>query len=170
MTALYQWVYYMDLPLLILLGVLLLALWTGLSLAVPRRVWRWVCAALLPVCLYLIYAGTLRGRGPGDYENYFLPFQVVFLYGLSAQYVREFVLNCVLFAPLGAALSFALPPRRWWLCLPIAAAVSLAAEVLQTALRVGYFQTDDLLCNLLGTLVGSVPFLLHSALAKRKNS
>ncbi|MBQ9859784.1 MAG: VanZ family protein [Clostridia bacterium] len=166
MSALYQWVYYMNLPLLILLGVGLLAVWTALSLALPRRAWRWVCAALVPLCLYLVYAGTLRGRGVGEYENYFIPFQVVVLHGLSAQYIREFVLNCVLFAPLGATLSFALP--RWWLCLPSAAVISLAVEILQASLRVGYFQTDDLLCNLLGTLVGALPYLIHSALAKRR--
>ena len=169
MTALYNLVYYMNIPLLCLLGVVLLALWTGLSLAVPRRVWRWVCTALVPLCLYLIYAGTLRGRGVGDYENYFIPFEVVFRHGLSAQYLREFVLNSVLFAPLGATLSFALPPKRWWLCLPTAFLLSLAVEVLQSSLRVGYFQTDDLLCNLLGCGVGVLPFAI-STLAKRKKN
>ena len=93
---------------------------------------------------------------------------MVFRHGLSLQYVREFVLNSVLFAPLGATLSFVLPPKRWWLCLPIAAMLSLAVEILQTTLRVGYFQTDDLLCNLLGALVGAVPFLVYSTLAKRR--
>ena len=168
MSAVYHYVYNMDLLPLCLAGILLLALWTGLSLWLPRRGWRWLNGLLVPLCIYLVCAGTLRGRGVGDYENYFIPFEVVFRHGMSLQYLREFVLNGVLFAPLGATLSFAVPPRRWWLCLPIAAGLSLTVEILQAATRVGYFQTDDLLCNLLGALVGTVPFLIHSTLAKRR--
>ncbi|MBQ8683166.1 MAG: VanZ family protein [Clostridia bacterium] len=177
MNQLYFFVYYMDLPLLYLLAVLLLGGWTAASAFCGRRYprfWRWLCTGLVPVCLYLVYAGTLRGRLPGEHQHFFIPFQVLFTTDDFAQVFRETTLNTLLFAPLGAVLPFALPlkkpAQRIWAVAGIALAVSLTVEILQASLRVGHFQTDDLFLNVLGCLIGTSAFLVYRWANKEKTT
>lgn len=80
--------------------------------------------------------------------------------------LEENLLNALLFAPLGEALAFVAPSplrrrgpwRDLWRGLLLAAAVgcacSLAAELLQWRLHLGFFDVDDVLNNTLGCTLG----------------
>ncbi len=72
------------------------------------------------------------------------------------------VVNWLLYVPLGCLLSFTWPER---FCLQgvmrglsrmllVAFTCSLATEITQYSLKVGYFETDDLLANVLGACLG----------------
>lgn len=165
MTELYQFVYYMELPQLVLLGFGLLCAYGTLAVLAGQRfprAWRLASLLVAALAVYMVYAGTLRGRVPGEHVNYFIPFQVLFVTEDMWQVVREAVLNTLLFVPLGATLPFVLQrvggKRRIWPAVAVAAALSLTVELLQLTLQVGHFQTDDLLLNSLGCLIGTLPY------------
>ena len=65
------------------------------------------------------------------------------------------LLNIAMFLPLGVLLPLAVKPfRRWYWMLTAGAGTSLVIEVLQYSLGRGQADVDDLICNILGAMLG----------------
>ena len=171
MSQLYHTVYFMNIPLLYLLAAGFLAGWTGMEFLSRRRprLFRWGCRGLIPVALWLIYCATLWKREPGVHTHYPFPLEVLFLEGFTEDFARQFTLNTLLFVPFGAVVSGALPTgvrRRVLVTVLVGLGVSLTVELVQLFGRMGHFQTDDLLCNVLGSFLGALPCWAITVLAK----
>ena len=70
--------------------------------------------------------------------------------------------NVLLLFPLGILLPAVFRPmKRWWLCVPVLALVSLGIELLQWYFGVGVADVDDSILNFAGALAG---YLLYSVL------
>ena len=70
-------------------------------------------------------------------------------------------MNMLLFLPLGLSLPFALPQK--WKCKALLSAVagfllSVGVEAIQYFFRIGDCETDDVLMNTLGMLIGTSSF------------
>lgn len=63
-------------------------------------------------------------------------------------------LNVLMFVPIGGLYKLAVKHSRWWTMLTVAAAFSLAIELMQLLLHLGYCEVDDLVHNCLGALIG----------------
>ena len=79
--------------------------------------------------------------------------------------VRSLLLNILLFTPLGAAAVYLLPERlsvfrRILLTALLGLALSICIEVLQYRLSLGNAEVDDVLCNTVGALTGSIALML----------
>lgn len=75
--------------------------------------------------------------------------------------------NVLLFIPYGFLCCWAFAPlRNLFSCALFGALTSMAVESLQLATGRGYFQIDDILTNILGTVIGFLLFLPF--LSKRK--
>lgn len=67
--------------------------------------------------------------------------------------------NVLLFIPYGIVCAWAFKAlRRFFPCAMIGLATSIAVECMQLYTGRGYFQVDDILTNLLGSIVGYVVF------------
>ena len=126
-----------------------------------------------------LYSLTLGGRVAGTESKAKLELlwsyrESLVLFGESPSVSNEslfteIVLNMMLFAPLGALLAFAWPKRfrgmrGVGLVAVAGACVSLAIELSQWVFRLGLFELDDVLNNMLGAVGGYLVFSAMSTL------
>ena len=142
------------------------ALWGYLCAHADRRKWRFTNALLLLAATLIILHATLLSRTPGTYAAVLTPFAA-----LAA--AREMLMNVFLFFPLGLTMSNALP-RKWhrWLRISLTTLtgciLSAGIEYAQYRFALGMAETDDVICNTLGTFVGATSLLLAHAMEKHK--
>ena len=99
------------------------------------------------------------------------------LYDLRSDLVRQehailmLVLNTLIFVPWGVLLPVLYRPFRkfWWIFLA-GLGLSLAIEVTQYFGKIGIFETDDLIFNTLGTILGFLLYKLCGILFHSKTS
>lgn len=123
------------------------------------------------VCYLVIVAGaTLLGR-PGAYEGMA---QGLFSSYLSAWYSfdlmdwRNLILNICMFIPFGFLLPLAAPKfRSFWKTYLAGFIVTLIIEGCQYFMHIGVFEADDILNNLVGTMIGYGLAFLVLRLARR---
>lgn len=80
-------------------------------------------------------------------------------------------LNAFFFLPLGLSLPYLMPEKvkhKVLLALIIAAAFSIAIEIVQLIFRLGLCETDDVIMNTLGAAVGTLSFWINNRLANKK--
>lgn len=68
---------------------------------------------------------------------------------------RNLLLNVLMFCPIGFLLPFTFPGfRKWWATYLVGFGATLLIETMQYVRRCGVFQTDDLLNNFMGAMIG----------------
>ena len=151
----------------------LLLLWPMLCQRVGER--RRVLFNTVLACmatLVILYA-TILTRTPGGSEAILTPFASLTAARQQPELYREMLMNVFLFFPLGLTLSNALP-RRWhrWgkiiLTTLVGCALSAGIEYAQYRYALGLAETDDVICNTLGTFVGSTSLLIAHAIEKSR--
>lgn len=164
MTALFHWIYCLDiLPALLLTAGLTLG-FLLLRHPLHRRVFAALCAALLAVWLGAVLRLTLLSRSPelfsqGHTLRPFASYLRFFREG-DPELLRSDFMNILMFYPVGMLL-IQLLPRRWSLrrrlLVTVAAAclTSAAIELTQYFASLGQLETDDLLHNTLGAFLGA---------------
>ena len=113
---------------------------------------------------------TLHHRLPGERELILMPFHSFVEARAQREMYREMLMNVFLFVPLGVTMPFALhknsqtvrSKRRKIILFTIAFALilSVVIESIQFFFAMGIAETDDVLCNTLGTALGTFSFLL----------
>ena len=104
-------------------------------------------AMYLLVILYM----TIFSRKSGDRSMSLRPF-VYYKYFFTNDYLRRQILNNILlFVPLGIILS---QLRPQWSTVRLLPCISLVIEILQFITARGLFETDDIIHNSLGGMIG----------------
>lgn len=151
---------------------LLLAVWGALSACVAERQWRPGNLALLLLMTAAILYATLFSRAEGG-GLILTPFAALAAARVQPELYREMLMNVFLFFPLGLTLSNALP-RRWnrWLRIGVTTLagclLSAGIECAQYRFALGLAETDDVLCNTLGALLGAASLLVAHAIESHK--
>ena len=151
---------------------LLLAVWGALSARVAERQWRPGNLALLLMSAAVILYATLFSRAEGG-GLILTPFAALAAARQQPELYREMLMNVFLFFPLGLTLSNALP-RRWnrWLRIGVTTLagclLSAGIECAQYRFALGLAETDDVLCNTLGALLGAASLLVAHAIESHK--
>lgn len=146
-------------------AAVILFLWAIMSLIRPKG-WRTFNLILIPLSLIGVAFATLIGRtAGGEHAVYLIPFEKWQWALIQPEYYREMFMNGLLFVPFGTAASYLLSEKHGLAAriLPAVTAaliISSAVEYLQYRLNVGYFDIDDILCNVLGAFFGSAHLLL----------
>ena len=129
--------------------------------------------ALACVAAFIILYATILTRTPGDYEVILTPFATFAAARQQPELYREMLMNVFLFFPLGLTLSNALP-RKWhrWskiaLTTLVGCILSAGIEYVQYRYALGMAEVDDVICNTLGTFVGSTSLLVAHAIEKSR--
>lgn len=109
--------------------------------------------------LMLNFGGTNAGH-----QANFMPFKTIvpYLLGYKGLIIAgvNLVGNIALLVPLGFLVPFVYRNMTWKTSLALAAAAGLVIEVLQTVLRVGIFDIDDVILNALGVMIGYSAFVI----------
>lgn len=126
--------------------------------------WIWLCAiiASIPVYIHLVlWITVIRGDIIQEENVILVPLRVlcdILTRGWNGVglYVAEAIIgNVILFLPLGLLISMALHHKsNTWVSLLLGIACSFSIEYYQLVHCVGTFEVDDIICNLLGALMG----------------
>jgi len=107
--------------------------------------------------LMLNFAGTNAGHAP----NY-VPFTTIvpYLLGFKGWIIAgvNLVGNVALLVPIGFLVPFVHRSMTWKKSLALGVVAGLAIEVMQSVLRVGIFDIDDVILNALGVVLGYAAF------------
>lgn len=80
-------------------------------------------------------------------------------WGINARNNAFVVENVLLFIPYGFVCAWALrAAKRFWFCTLLGLFTSIGIECMQLVTGRGYFQIDDILTNVLGTVIGYILF------------
>lgn len=151
-----------------LLGLAGVLLWYFLMLCLKdkEKLVKMLSALLLVTAIGVVIASTLFSREKGEYSIRLIPFQ--FLWNRTLNWdatMRPMIMNVILFVPVGVSAPFLFGSRTGALKRIIIVSlgvfhVSAVLEVTQLLLHVGTFETDDILCNTIGAVLGMLPYLI----------
>lgn len=103
------------------------------------------------------------GTNPGQHAN-LLPFTTIvpYLLGYKGWIIAGINLggNIALLVPLGLLLPLLSQNITWKRALVVGVAAGLGIEIMQTVLRVGIFDIDDVILNALGVMLGYWAFII----------
>lgn len=159
--------------------ILLISIWTILEWLLSGRggkvylSWRYINIVLYVFSLFLILKMTILGRTVGNREIELLPFYTINTISDNSEAVRMIVMNIILFFPLGLTMPIALgrvknTRRKWLLCIIVGLGISLSVEIIQYYFCIGIAETDDVICNTFGTLLGVMPNILANYFGKQR--
>ena len=151
----------------------LLLLWPVLCQRVGERRRVLFNTALACAAAFIILYPTILTRTPGDYKPILTPFATFTAALQQPELYREMLMNIFLFFPLGLTLSNALPQKwhRWVriiLTTLIGCILSAGIEYAQYRYALGLAEVDDVICNTLGTFLGTASLLAAHAIEKHK--
>lgn len=155
-----------------------LAVWTALAVAMDSsghgKAWRrcngWIAVVYTVLLLYM----TVASRSETPYGGLrLLPFYSFYLAREeNREFYRTLLMNVFLFFPLGLTLPFGLSARKRPVlqALLLGILLSVCIEALQYAFSLGWAETDDVIMNALGLLIGSVPYGIAHALERNRKT
>ena len=113
---------------------------------------------------------TVLGRSFTDERLITLQPFISFQYAkVQPEFYRTMVMNTFLFFPFGLSMPFVLPEKcrgKLLLTLICAFLFSTGIELIQYFGGLGYCEVDDIICNTLGGLIGSMAYHIHIILQK----
>ncbi len=136
----------------------------AICMFVMKRKGRKEPAATLPVLCFgfylaLILVITVFSREGGESNG--VDLELFSTWGINDRNNAFVVENVLLFLPYGFFGGWVLgKKRRFIICTAMGAITSLCIECLQLVTGRGFFQIDDILTNILGTMIGYLSFKL----------
>lgn len=169
----FQSIYSKPLSSIVLAIVIAVVAWGYLHTKVQRPCWTMANLVLSFVSVIAVLYATILTRTPGSYELVLAPFSTFTDAQQQPELYREMLMNVFLFFPLGLTLSNALP-RKWhrWgriiLTTLVGCVLSAGIEYAQYRYALGMAEVDDVICNTLGTFIGSTSLLIAHGIEKYK--
>lgn len=181
MSQLFWYIYRIPVPLVLPIIAVIVVAWGLLMRMLAKRApkaMRIVNIAAAVVALGGILYITVFRNNPGKQELILQPFQSFIEAKQQKEMYRELLMNVLLFVPLGLSLPFVMTPgkagerrRRGWcfiVTIAVAVVLSVAIEAVQYRFALGRCETDDVLANTLGALLGACAYLLQFPIIKKQ--
>jgi glycopeptide antibiotics resistance protein len=167
----FQSIYSKPLSSIVLAIVIAVVAWGYLHTKVQRPCWTMANLVLSFVSVIAVLYATILTRTPGSYELVLAPFSTFTDAQQQPELYRELLMNIFLFFPFGLTLSNALPQSwgRWQrigLTVITGLLLSVGIEYIQYRFALGVAETDDVICNTLGTFIGSTSLLIAHGIEK----
>jgi len=138
---------------LFVIGLFAMVWWKGLWLGL-----RYCLALLLAEWFFLILCATVIFRDTSAERSYnLIPFWSYFDYGKHSYFLEMFgetILNVLLFVPVGFLLDCVFQRMTLKKVLLLGGALSLFIELLQFIFKRGFCETNDVIHNVVGCLLG----------------
>ena len=134
-------------------GLLVLVWWKGF-----RRRLRYGALLLLVEWVFLVLCAILFFRETGAERGYnLMPFWSYWDYGKDSYFMEMFgenILNVLLFVPVGFLAGCGLQGMTFKKALFLGGGLSVFIELLQFVFKKGFCETDDVIHNVLGCIIG----------------
>lgn len=167
-TRVFYYIYGRPLKTILIWTALAFILWTVTNLVVPKKVSRVMNFAGVLVMLIAITFLTLINRS----ANAVAEVELVPFWAFRKGHFQELWLNAFLFFPFGLTLPYVLPDKiknKVATTILIAALFSFFIELTQLIFRLGLCETDDLIMNTLGAVIGMLSYIFVSHIKTKKN-
>lgn len=166
----YHYIYALPLGTTVLFAAALVMIWGGIG-QMRRQRWPLLNAALLVLSVLAVLQLTLFSRSVGEYDVILRPFAALDAAKVQPEIYRELLMNMLLFLPIGLTLPNAMPNGmnavlRMGITVLFGFVLSLGIEYAQYRFSLGLVETDDVICNTVGTLLGSASLLFGIAAEK----
>lgn len=117
---------------------------------------RYSAGLLLVEYLFLIFCSTVIYRLHNEERGYdFHPFwSYKAIEEGRVELLSENIMNVVIFIPIGLLLGCVFRNLNWWKVFLIGLGISFLIEALQLYMKCGFAETDDVIHNTLGCLLG----------------
>ena len=146
---------------LIAIPILLLA-WSVIGTVFYKRM-RIIGGIMTVIALGAILYITVLSRGESGAGADFVPFSSFERAKIQPEMYRSMLMNVFLFVPLGLFLPYVFgggTGKRILMTILVGFLLSVAVEMVQYFASLGLAETDDVICNTLGTAFGSCAYLL----------
>lgn len=151
-----HWVYCLPLWKAVMIALFVTGVFFWCHRSWKEKLWWKVTVSGLILCWAVVAVYTVMVRDSGGQELSLIPFHtyITVFSGGQRELIRSAFMNVLLFYP-GGLLTASLLPRkkRVWILVTFCL-LSIAVEAGQYVLRLGVTETDDVLHNTLGALLG----------------
>lgn len=141
---------------------ILLLVWSVFGAAFYKYM-RIISSVMAVVAAGVILYATVISRGESGAGADFVPFSSFERAKLQPEMYRSMLMNVFLFMPLGLSLPFVFDGgtgKRILLTILVGLFLSVTVEAIQYFAHLGMTETDDVICNTVGTAIGSCAYLL----------
>lgn len=155
-------VYVSNISSIIIATLICMVLWIIIGVIFKRQM-RVISSVVAILSAVVILYVTLFSRGETAIGAELIPFDSFVRAVEQPEAYRSMLMNIVLFVPLGIALPFVFSgksARRVFLAVLLGFVLSAMVEFSQYMFALGLAETDDVICNTLGTVVGSCAYPL----------
>lgn len=133
---------------------------------ISNKVTKFFKMFLFSISLFLVFYATLWNRSTEDGRVILAPFQSLIDAQTQPEMYRTLLMNLILFVPFGAGLSNIISDRfsivlKMLMTFLSAIIISVFIETIQYIFTLGIFQTDDIIFNSFGALLGSLILIIH---------
>lgn len=118
---------------------------------------RWASRFALTEYIFLTYSSTVLFRARVEEIGHnFVPFWSYLAYDRSERpdLLPENIMNVVVFIPLGILLACSFRSMKWRVALLIGMGISFSIEMAQYVFKLGFSETDDVIHNATGCMIG----------------
>ena len=159
MGKLFWRIYIQPLPNVVMGMILLVILWAVMGKFFGARLW-WRLfngAVFFGVAAVILYM-TVYTRGENPQEPALAPFQSFLDAKMQPELYRAMLMNVFLFEPIGLSLPQILPRKAHPVVITVVFALllSIGIEAAQLHFHLGRCETDDVIMNTLGAILGAV--------------
>ena len=162
MGSIFHSIYILNISTILITIPILLLVWSVIGAAFYKYM-RIIGTVITIISVLGILYVTVLSRGERGVGAYFIPFSSFERAKIQPEMYRSMLMNVFLFVPLGLALPFTFggsTGKRILLTILIGLILSVTVETFQYFGNLGMAETDDVICNTLGTAIGSCSFLL----------
>lgn len=149
-------------------------IWTVAMLLLRGKARRVVGITCVSLAVILILMFTVLGRSNrGAREISLIPFLTFENAKVQPEYYRTMFMNVLLFMPFGLSFPFALNKKIWYsICITVllGGGLSICVEVLQYIFCLGRCETDDVIMNAFGVLIGASSFVICQEITRINSS
>lgn len=162
MDSFFVRIYVSNISTILIAIPILILVWSVIG-AVFYKHMRIIGTVLAVIALGAILYATVLSRSGGSKEVYLIPFSTFERAKIQPEFYRSMLMNVFLFMPLGLALPFVYSGstgKRILFTVLTGLLLSVTVEAIQYFAHFGMTETDDVICNTLGTAIGSCAYLL----------
>ena len=155
-------IYVANIALILIAIPVLLLVWSVLGALFYKKM-RIIGVILAVIAVGAIIYVTVYARGESEAGANFIPFSSFERAKIQPEMYRSMLMNVFLFVPLGLSLPFVFgggTGKRILLTILIGFLLSVTVEAIQYFSSLGMAETDDIICNTLGTAIGSCAYPL----------
>ena len=155
-------IYILDISTILITIPILLLAWSVIGAAFYKYM-RIIGTVMAVIAVTAILYVTVLTRSESGAGADFIPFSSFERAKIQPEMYRSMLMNVFLFVPLGLSLPFVFggkTGKRILLTFLVGLLLSVTVEAIQFFAHLGMAETDDVICNTVGTAIGSCAYLL----------